>query len=81
MRLIQSVTFAGVVAMAALSPPLSRSAAAASAAELRRDSSAELNKLYARQSSAKYLGQRARGILIFPAMVNAVFSAGTGTSL
>jgi lipid-binding SYLF domain-containing protein len=76
MRLIQSVTFAGVVAMAALSPVLSRPAVAASASELRRDSSAELNRLYARQSSAKYLGQRAKGILVFPAMVKAGFMFG-----
>jgi len=76
MRLIQSVTFAAVVATAALSPVLSRPAAAASASELRRDSSAELNKLYARQSSAKYLGQRAKGILVFPAMMKAGFMFG-----
>src|SRR5262249_6376134 len=34
------------------------------------------NQLYARQSSAKILGQKARGILVFPAMVKAGFMFG-----
>jgi lipid-binding SYLF domain-containing protein len=51
-------------------------AAAATAAELRRDASAALASLYRTQPSAKALGQRARAILVFPDMVKAGFMFG-----
>ena len=53
-----------------------RPAAAASAAELNRDATAALNRLYSSQRSAKLLSQRARAILVFPHMVKAGFMFG-----
>jgi lipid-binding SYLF domain-containing protein len=75
MRPIRSLALACVVATAVLAstvPP----ARAATAAELSRASATELNKLYARQPSAKVLGQKAKGILVFPSMVKAGFMFG-----
>ncbi len=69
-------TLACVVMMAALASTVPRAARAATAADLTRGSAAELNKLYARQPSAKILGQKAKGILVFPAMVKAGFMFG-----
>jgi len=69
-------TLACVVMMAALVSTVPRAARAATAADLTRGSAAELNKLYARQPSAKILGQKAKGILVFPAMVKAGFMFG-----
>ena len=65
-----------VVLTVTLAATVPHPAQAASAAELTRDSGAELNKLYARQPSAKVLGQKAKGILVFPAMVKAGFMFG-----
>jgi lipid-binding SYLF domain-containing protein len=75
MRPIGSLVLACVVVTAAVST-VPRPARAVSAAELTRDSGAELNKLYARQPSAKILGEKAKGILVFPAMVKAGFMFG-----
>src|SRR5581483_3674824 len=61
---------------AVLAATVSRPARAASAADLTRDSAAELSKLYARQPSAKVLGQKAKGILVFPSIVKAGFMFG-----
>jgi lipid-binding SYLF domain-containing protein len=76
MRPIRSLTLACVVAAAALPALVPRAVHAASAAELTRESGAELSKLYARQPSAKILGQKAKGILVFPSMVKAGFMFG-----
>ena len=76
MRPNRLATLAYVVMMAALASTVPRAARAATAAELSRSSAAELNKLYARQPSAKILGQKAKGILVFPAMVKAGFMFG-----
>ena len=76
MRPIRSLTLACVVVTAAMASTVPRPAGAASAADLTRDSAAELNKLYARQPSAKVLGQKAKGILVFPSMVKAGFMFG-----
>ena len=76
MRPNRSSTLACVVMMAALVSTVPRAARAATAADLTRGSAAELNKLYARQPSAKILGQKAKGILVFPAMVKAGFMFG-----
>jgi len=48
-------------------------AAAASAAELRRDSSQALKDLYRSNSTAKMLGQKATAVLVFPSIVKAGF--------
>jgi lipid-binding SYLF domain-containing protein len=69
-------TLACVVMMAALASTVPRAARAVTAADLTRDSAADLNKLYARHPSAKILGQKAKGILVFPAMVKAGFMFG-----
>jgi lipid-binding SYLF domain-containing protein len=76
MRPIRSLTLASIVVTAAVAATPPRPARAASAAELTRDSGRELSKLYARQPVAKMLGQRAKGILVFPAMVKAGFMFG-----
>jgi lipid-binding SYLF domain-containing protein len=72
----RSSTPACIVAMAILAATVPRPTLAASAAELTRDSAAALAKLYARQPSAKLLGQKAKGILVFPYMVKAGFMFG-----
>jgi lipid-binding SYLF domain-containing protein len=53
-----------------------RASLAASAAELTRNGRTALNQLYARQKSAKLLGQKARAILVFPSIVKAGFMFG-----
>ena len=53
-----------------------RAGLAASAAELQRDGRAALNQLYAKQNSAKMLGQKAKAILVFPSIVKAGFMFG-----
>ena len=76
MRPIRWPTLACAMMAAALAATAPRPARAASASELSRDSAAALNKLYAKQPSAKVLAQKARGILVFPAMVKAGFMFG-----
>lgn len=49
---------------------------AATAAEIRRDASAALGKLYARTPKAKELADRAKGVLVFPGVVKAGFMVG-----
>jgi len=49
---------------------------AASAAQLNRDGAAALRRLYASQSSARLLGQKARRILVFPSITKAGFMFG-----
>ena len=53
-----------------------RAGLAASAAELSRNGRAALTQLYARQASAKLLGQKAKSILVFPSIVKAGFMFG-----
>jgi lipid-binding SYLF domain-containing protein len=50
--------------------------AAASAAELKRDSQAALNQLYATNPGAKELGKKTVAILVFPAVVKAGLGVG-----
>lgn len=51
-------------------------ALAATAAEIRRDATAALGKLYARVPKAKELGAKATGILVFPSVVKGGFLVG-----
>ena len=51
-------------------------AVAASAAEINRDVKSALGKLYAESSSAKALGKKAKGILVFPSIVKGGFIVG-----
>jgi hypothetical protein len=50
--------------------------AAASAAEIDRDVTSALETLYAQSASAKSLGQKAKGILVFPSIVKGGFVVG-----
>jgi len=62
-----------LVGAAGLSPRLSE---AASAAELNRNGSAELSKLYTRVPKAKELAATAKGVLVFPSILKAGFMVG-----
>ena len=53
-----------------------RPAAAASAAEINRDVKNALAKLYAKSPSAKAMAEKAKGILVFPAIVKGGFIVG-----
>jgi lipid-binding SYLF domain-containing protein len=63
------------VVFAAL-PMLARPAGAASAQEIRRDSRNALEKLYANETAAKLLKEKAKGILVFPSIVKGGFVVG-----
>ena len=65
-----------ILALAPLLVATPRPAVAASAAQLNKDASAALSRLYAQQPAAKLLSQHARGILVFPHMVKAGFMFG-----
>jgi len=52
------------------------SARAATAAELRQDAATALSRLYATTPAAKVLGEKAKGIVIFPSIVKAGFLFG-----
>jgi lipid-binding SYLF domain-containing protein len=73
---IRSSTLASAVIVAGLLAIVPRTVRAATATELTRDSATELSKLYARQPSAKLLGEKAKGILVFPSMKKAGFMFG-----
>ena len=51
-------------------------AQAASAAELNRDVKSALEKLYAKSPAAKTLGEKAKGILVFPGITKGGFMVG-----
>ncbi len=51
-------------------------ASAASAAELSHDVKSALDKLYAKSATARALGEKANGILVFPSIVKAGFIVG-----
>ena len=76
MRSTRSLALAGVMVAAALVSLGPLPAYGGSAAELAGESRAALNSLYARQSSAKLLGQKAKAILVFPSMMKAGFMFG-----
>ncbi len=65
-----------VLAVAAMPLVSPRPATAASAAELNRESAAALQALYAKTPSAKELGAKAKGILVFPSIIKAGFIVG-----
>jgi len=76
MRYFRLATILLVLASAAstlMSPNLAR---AATAAEINRDVKIALEKLYAKSSSAKALGEKAIGILVFPNIVKGGFLVG-----
>jgi len=51
-------------------------AAAASAAEINRDAKSALEKLYGQSASARAMGKKAKGILVFPSIVKGGFMVG-----
>ena len=53
-----------------------RTAHAASASEIRKEASAALSRLYATSATAKALGAKAKGILVFPKIYKAGFIVG-----
>jgi len=65
-----------VLAFAAFTLLTSNPARAASAAEINRDAKKALQRLYKKSSSAKELGEKAKGILVFPSVVKAGFMVG-----
>jgi lipid-binding SYLF domain-containing protein len=75
-RAVRTLTLACIAVTGAVGSTVPRPASAASAAELARESGAALNQLYARTASARVLGQKAKGILVFPAIYKAGFMFG-----
>ena len=76
MRYFRLIAILSVIAFAAgifISPNPAR---AASAAEINRDAKSALEKLYAKSSSAKTLGEKAKGVLVFPGIVKGGFLVG-----
>ena len=71
---VATFVLVGVVALTASALP--RRAVAASAAEIRRDSLTALQNLYDKETAAKLLGEKAKGILVFPSIVKGGFVVG-----
>ena len=65
-----------VLGFAAATWVVPNSAAAAGAEEIDRDVKKALEKLYADSPSAKAMGQKAKGILVFPSIVKGGFMVG-----
>ena len=76
MRYLHLLTIILVVAIAAATVVSPNPAQAATAAEINRDVKSALETLYAKSSSAKTLGEKARGILLFPGIVKGGFIVG-----
>ena len=76
MRHFRLITILAVLVLTA-SPIISlKPAAAATAEEINRDVKTALEKLYAKSSAAKTLGEKAKGILVFPGIVKGGFILG-----
>jgi lipid-binding SYLF domain-containing protein len=67
---------AGLLTIALVTASPTGPALAASAAELSREATAELNKLYKTEPKAKELGAKAKAILVFPRIYKAGFMFG-----
>jgi len=76
MRYLHLITVVLVLAIAAGTAISPNPARAASAAEINRDVKSALQTLYAKSSSAKTLGEKAKGILVFPGIVKGGFMVG-----
>lgn len=76
MRYFRLIAILSVIAFAVgtLISPIP--AMGATAAEINRDAKSALEKLYAKSSSAKTLGEKAKGILVFPGIVKGGFLVG-----
>jgi lipid-binding SYLF domain-containing protein len=76
MRALRLTTLLSVLAFAAFTLLSSNPARAASAAEIDREATKVLEKLYKKSSSAKALGDKARAILVFPRIAKGGFMVG-----
>jgi lipid-binding SYLF domain-containing protein len=76
MRYLRWIIISLVLAFAAGTFISPNQSAAATAAEINRDAESALEKLYAKSPKAKTLGERARGILVFPSITKAGFMVG-----
>jgi lipid-binding SYLF domain-containing protein len=76
MRYLRAMAIALACAFAVGALVGSHPAQAATAAEIDRDARRVLGKLYAKIPAAKALGEKAKGILVFPAIVKAGFLVG-----
>ena len=76
MRYFHLIATLLVIALAAGVLITPNQSAAATAAEINRDVKIALEKLYAKSSSAKTLGEKAKGILVFPGIIKAGFMVG-----
>jgi len=72
-RLIAPLLIIALAAGVLITPNPAR---AATAAEINRDVKSALEKLYAKSSPAKTLGEKAKGILVFPGIVKGGFMVG-----
>ena len=76
MRYFHLIATLLIIALAAGVLITPNQSAAATAAEINRDVKSALEKLYAKSSSAKTLGEKAKGILVFPGIVKGGFMVG-----
>ena len=76
MRYFHLTTILLVLAFAAGTMIFPNSALSATAAEIDRDVKSALEKLYAESASARALGKKAKGILVFPSIVKGGFIVG-----
>lgn len=66
---IASATTLALVPSCANDPVVQANGATSSASQIARDSRAALKSLYAQNPAARTLGQRAKGVLVFPSIV------------
>jgi len=76
MRYFHLVAILLVLAFAAGALITPNQSAAASAAEINRDAKSALEKLYAKSPAATKLGEKAKGILVFPGITKGGFMVG-----
>jgi lipid-binding SYLF domain-containing protein len=76
MKFFRLTTIFTVLAFTAIALASPNSATAASAAEIDRDAQKALADLYAKSPSAKTMGEKAVGILVFPGIVKGGFIVG-----
>lgn len=73
---LASISTLALVPSCANDPLTRANGAASSASQISRDSRAALRSLYAQNSAARALGQRAKGVLVFPSVVKGGFMVG-----
>jgi lipid-binding SYLF domain-containing protein len=76
MRYFRLIVILSVIAFAPGTFISPNPASAATAAEINRDAKIALEKLYAKSPKAKTLGEKAKGILVFPGIVKGGFMVG-----